>query len=193
MRHRVARLGPAFTPVTTMSATEPRRGPCSESRTFWFQAFCFMSTAPSACLYHDASISGLPSLAIPSTRPPDHRCWQSQPVLTVRLHSYEKAALSRGLHTTGLLQPHASVGSRGRTPGQFLMDPPTKFLSFDSYIRDFESHLGVVGNLPEVALGVRKVTAVTSLRSSHRLLNNTRSGCSQAAQTDRQPQTRRGR
>ena len=24
------------------------------------------------------------------------------------------------------------------------MDPPTKFLSFDSYIRDFESHLRVI-------------------------------------------------
>jgi len=56
---------------------------------------------------------------MPSTRPPDRRCWRSQPCLAVACILTE-AILSRELHTAGLLQPHASVGSGGRTPGQVL-------------------------------------------------------------------------
>src|ERR1017187_1473258 len=59
--------------------------------------------------------------------------------------SCRKSALPRGLHTVGLLQPHASVGSGGRTPGQFLMNPPTQFSEFDSYIRDIGSRRGIMG------------------------------------------------
>src|SRR5271166_5218176 len=53
--------------------------------------------------------------------------------------SLRRATLSRGLHTAGLLQPHASIGSRGRTPGQFLISPPTQLMSLDSYICDIVS------------------------------------------------------
>jgi hypothetical protein len=123
-------LGPAFTPVTTLSATGPRRGPCSESRTFWFKPSA-LRAQHHRLVYITALLS-----AVYFHWPyhlPDH------PTTGAGSHSsssrlgcphYEKATLSRGLHTAGLLQPHASVGSRGRTPGQFLMDPPTKFSEF---------------------------------------------------------------
>jgi len=80
---------------------------------------------------------------------------------------YEQTTLSRGLHTAGLFQPRASVGSRGRTPGQFLMDPPTKFLSFDSYIRDLESHPAVMRTKSRLLLdGTTKVQGLSAVHPS---------------------------
>ena len=119
-------LGPASTPVTALSAAEPRRRLCSGSHTFWFKPSALWAQHLRLAMYNGASIDDLLLLAIPSTQPPDRRCWpsQAQPHEWVALFP-EKATLSRGLRTVGSPRPHASVESRGRTPGQILMHPPT--------------------------------------------------------------------
>jgi hypothetical protein len=113
-------LGPAYPPVTAMSATGETRAP-SGPLTFWFEPSASCDTAPSArwTMTAVAAIRMCWPYHRPSLRPP--WCWQSRPHLAVRPPpSRARDTLSRELRTAGLLPPHVPVGSGGRTPDQIL-------------------------------------------------------------------------
>ena len=108
-------LGSVCTPVTFVSAIGPKRGPCSWSRTFWSKPSALAAQHPRLVRRFGASTDSSHLLAIPSTRPPSHRCWRLQPPLTVRLLTLEGDLVPEASHRR--ITPAACSGRvKGQNP-----------------------------------------------------------------------------
>ena len=79
------------------------------------QAFCLAAQHPRLVIRYGASTDSSHLLAIPSTRPPSHRCWRLQPPLTVWLLTLEGDLVPEASHRR--ITPAACSGRvRGQNP-----------------------------------------------------------------------------
>ena len=132
-------LGPVSTPVTGLSAAEPYRGPCSESRTFWLK--------PSALRAQHLRL-----LRVTTLLTTVYVCWPYHlpDHLATGAGGHKPASRPACILTEDGLVPRAShrritpAACLGRVRGQNPRSSPRAnllSLSLDSHIRDIVSHL----------------------------------------------------
>jgi hypothetical protein len=118
-------LGPACTPVTLRLRQDRNEGPAPGHIPFGSSLLPCGHSNLWLVKRDGASDGNLLTLAIPSTRPPSRLVLAATASPHGSAAHTQRATLSRRLRTLRLPRTHAPVGSGGRTPGQFLMYPPT--------------------------------------------------------------------